>query len=712
MFVPDSFKAVILQLAVAALIRNVIGYQFIREDTLPSENLSAGCIGALTTDLTSCPQQVSAFSVGEYIESESLEEACTSACAAELSQYVAKAGSACGEEDVYSISEVNQAPVSFIPTLLQYYFNKTCIQDEGRWCHVVTYEMAGETAVSESRMGTNMSAIIRRQSAADLCDNCVIKAYQFQAGSPINGGYALQSNYSSLTASCSKTSFPLETSTTLFPEPTITDTPAECTGSIYSLKSGDTCQSVSRSQSVGTAWLLADNGLRAFCADFPESGDLCIQNTCQTYTVQANDTCVSIAKAHNISQVQLYTWNPILDTLCRSIVKSVGDSICVTPPGDDEYNPTPAPTTSTPAPSATAVPVPDDIAVGTTENCANYYKVLPEEYCNLLIVRFSISLDDFLFLNQGVNANCTNLYAKESYCVAPVGPINEYPGHPDYIPPASTISEMPYDNLPKATFTAPAMTGLPTPSPLAKGTRTDCFVYVNGADLTIDMELWLGYSSACAALTVGWSITLEQLANWNPSLMTNSSDCAPDTEYRYCMAAYDAATITIDPLPAETDSSIYPIREGATEDCVEYEAIIAPMTCETFLNRHQITIAQFYKWNPAVGADCGNLWLDYRYCVTTDPEFTGTVPSGTVSPTPTSTTSPTSTNPGPPGPTFSGSPDNCNKWHVIIEGDGCDTIPQMYGITLAQFLEWNPAVSDDCLTNFWLGNAYCVGVSS
>jgi hypothetical protein len=33
------------------------------------------------------------------------------------------------------------------------------------------------------------------------------------------------------------------------------------------------------------------------------------------------------------------------------------------------------------------------------------------------------------------------------------------------------------------------------------------------------------------------------------------------------------------------------------------------------------------------------------------------------------------------------------------------------GITLDQFYSWNPAVSKDCVTNFWLGQAYCVGVS-
>jgi hypothetical protein len=34
------------------------------------------------------------------------------------------------------------------------------------------------------------------------------------------------------------------------------------------------------------------------------------------------------------------------------------------------------------------------------------------------------------------------------------------------------------------------------------------------------------------------------------------------------------------------------------------------------------------------------------------------------------------------------------------------------GTSVDQFYDWNPAVSRDCVTNFWLGQAYCVGVSS
>lgn len=68
----------------------------------------------------------------------------------------------------------------------------------------------------------------------------------------------------------------------------------------------------------------------------------------------------------------------------------------------------------------------------------------------------------------------------------------------------------------------------------------------------------------------------------------------------------------------------------------------------------------------------------------------------------------------PGGPVNPGQPSNCNGWHTIVDGDNCENVAQQFGITLAQFLEWNPAVSSDCKTNFWLESAYCVrvGVSS
>jgi hypothetical protein len=48
---------------------------------------------------------------------------------------------------------------------------------------------------------------------------------------------------------------------------------------------------------------------------------------------------------------------------------------------------------------------------------------------------------------------------------------------------------------------------------------------------------------------------------------------------------------------------------------------------------------------------------------------------------------------------------------MYTAGDTSDIVAAEFGITTAQFLAWNPAVSSDCTSGFWLEEAYCVRVS-
>lgn len=114
--------------------------------------------------------------------------------------------------------------------------------------------------------------------------------------------------------------------------------------------------------------------------------------------MQQTDTCDSVSKAHKISTTQLLAWNPVLNAGCNNIAKAVGYEICVGQPGTKYIAPdTPAATVST------AAPRPTDIAVGTNAYCARFYKALLGDYCNLLIMKFAISLPDFVFLNSAIN---------------------------------------------------------------------------------------------------------------------------------------------------------------------------------------------------------------------------------------------------------------------------------------------------------------------
>jgi hypothetical protein len=93
-----------------------------------------------------------------------------------------------------------------------------------------------------------------------------------------------------------------------------------------------------------------------------------------------------------------------------------------------------------------------------------------------------------------------------------------------------------------------------------------------------------------------------------------------------------------------------------------------------------------------VGPTCTNLWLGYAYCVK--------------GPATTKTTSMTSV-----GPTQTGTAANCDKYHMVVDGDSCSAIESEYDITFAQLYTWNPAIGSDC-NALVIGYAVCVGVSS
>jgi LysM repeat protein len=142
------------------------------------------------------------------------------------------------------------------------------------------------------------------------CDLCFVKALKFRAESPYYYDPLLSSVYTSKTSSCGILGMPLTqitipgiTTTSVIPTPT-----PICTGSSYTIKPGDTCESIAKSQHIGTGWLITDNDLTIDC-DIPASGSLCLVNTCKTVTLQKGDTCDTVAQANKISVAQLKAWN-------------------------------------------------------------------------------------------------------------------------------------------------------------------------------------------------------------------------------------------------------------------------------------------------------------------------------------------------------------------------------------------------------------------
>lgn len=189
---------------------------------------------------------------------------------------------------------------------------------------------------------------------------------------------------------------------------------------------GDTCYSISIAHNVSTFELLYNNGLEAYCSNFPTAGTkLCLPPQCSVYTVRANDSCWGIAAAnHNAFTIsQLISWNGNMNRGCSNLDQLVGSQICTSFPGTSGG----APVTT---PSSVAAPVPPNLAAGTNTNCSLYYNVSVGDYCSYITVQQGISLKDFYFLNPEINStDCSNLLLGYSYCVAPVGDISTYPGY-------------------------------------------------------------------------------------------------------------------------------------------------------------------------------------------------------------------------------------------------------------------------------------------
>lgn len=673
--------------------------QFVSNTSIPT-NLTDGCATALLKDVN-CSPVVNALRIGDYYAESTLDRACTSQCADALSGFQSSVASACGDQTWLGYDDT-VTPLAMIPDMLRYLYNLTCLKDSNRYCNNVAAEAAfaldpgSGDAVTGGSIGSNNSTA--SGNTTDECDLCFIRNLQFRAGSPYYDGPLLaeSSIYESKTSSCGVTGYPLTTTDLPYPTPTVPVEPTAtaCAGKTYSIKAGDDCHSISTSQGIGTGWLLSDNNLQAYCAEFPKTGNLCLINTCKTYTVKNGDSCTSIATAQNVTQSQLVSWNPVLDASCFGISKMNGSQICVSAPGQPYV--TPSVSLVAPTIYTTPAPVPTDVADGVNRQCGRYYHVVAGDYCNMIVIKFKITMADFIFLNPSINENCTNLLADESYCIQAVGDINTYSGRPGY--QSATVTQGPFTDkftdLPDATYVTPTATA--TSVPFADGTRTDCNNYFNGDIFQTDLtgSYW---NSNCELAAATYDVDLESFGTWNTGLGNiTSPTCGFQTGVQYCGKLYFG-----DPPPTISEGSTLPIRDGASPNCTQYIDVEDGDNCQNILDLYDLTIAQFFALNSAVKSDCSGLWTGYQYCIRA---------SGSTPPTST-TTFVGNPPPSPTSPVQTGQPSNCDKWYTIVSGDSCSSVEQMFFITHTQFRQWNPAVSEDCAVGFWLGYDYCVHTS-
>ncbi|KAK2764377.1 hypothetical protein FQN54_009071 [Arachnomyces sp. PD_36] len=391
----------------------------------------------------------------------------------------------------------------------------------------------------------------------ELCSDCFLGRYQMDLSSPFGYNDRLEKEFSSLTSSCSETGYPWTSPTPIAINETAppTPTPITCDKSQqYTIQEGDDCKSISVAQNVSSWALTQENELQAYCKNFPgPDTTICLPTSCSIYTLKEGDTCDKIIESHSsgFTLTQLRSWNPNINKSCGNLFQWTGFQICVSPPGS-ELDP--------PAPTITPTP----------------------------------------------NKSCTGLWQPSS-CYTPV--------------PTSDV--WPIDDAP--------------PKPLAKGTLNNCTVYAEYQNTTKPE-----YDNSCNTLAYFYGVTMGEIQEWNPSLSSNATDCAILPGYRYCVVNGDTSTPTTtgnsstptptptptgDPtttVPSTTGSTTTvptgsptpsPVQEGIAEDCGEYYFVEKDDGCQDIADEYEISLDDFYKWNPAVEDDCSKLFPDYYVCV-------------------------------------------------------------------------------------------------
>ncbi|KAJ5720928.1 uncharacterized protein N7483_008862 [Penicillium malachiteum] len=394
----------------------------------------------------------------------------------------------------------------------------------------------------------------------------------------------------------------------------------------------------------------------AFNASAPVSESICVSGN--IYTTEDGDTCDSIAQALGVSAATMYYTNPnILN--CSDII--TGTSLCL-------------PLT-----------------------CNEVYAVQPNDTCSSIAVSNYITTSNVINWNSQLNSNCSNLVSPDPYwgsvlCVSAPG--GTYTGQA-LNTTSSTGTSDPIDP--------------PVDVTVAAGSTLDCGAwFVNEASL--------GYN--CSDICLDNSIAIHLFVDANPSLNYTTCDYDLVAGDAYCVDPlagweyYNSTAAASSTITAAT-SPTWPVQTGIASNCNAYYEAQSNDTCDTIIAEFGITLAQFIAWNPAVSSDCtSGLWVEEDYCVGTaigSNAVSLTITSTISVSTPFTISSPSTVT--APAPTQSGIASNCNEYYIAQSNDNCATIEAIYGITSAQFLEWNPAVSSDCETGFWADEAYCVSIS-
>ncbi|KAK2029532.1 LysM domain-containing protein [Colletotrichum zoysiae] len=317
----------------------------------------------------------------------------------------------------------------------------------------------------------------------------------------------------------------------------------------------------------------------------------------------------------------------------------------------------------------------------TSSYCTWWVDLTSAKSCSTLLSENTIDLVSFRRWNPSITDTCV-LQTGHSYCVEAFFEPPVSTAGPATTSTSKTSSSV---TRPSTTTTTSAGNGVSTPAPTQAQIVDNCnkFYFVKSGE-------------SCSSVASANGVTLAQFLAWNPSA---GSTCAGLWANAYaCVGVIGGTTTTRPPTTTTTGNGIAtptPTQPNMVGNCDAFYRVVSGDTCAAIAGKSGISLSQFVQWNPSVGSSCSGLWLDAYVCIS----IIGHAP--------------TPTKPGngvaTPTPIQDGMTKSCKTFHFVAAGNTCATIAQRYGITVAQFTSWNPAVGSSC-TGLWANTYACVAV--
>ncbi|KAG9497550.1 hypothetical protein J7337_010411 [Fusarium musae] len=294
-----------------------------------------------------------------------------------------------------------------------------------------------------------------------------------------------------------------------------------------------------------------------------------VSNCNKFYMVKSGEGCATVASKNGITLAEFYKWNNKVGSACNGLYAEA--YACVSVIGHTSATPV---QTSKPS---NGIETPSPIQDGVTKDCKKFHFVQTTTTCASIEEYYKLPFATFKSWNPAVGNNCQSLLANYWVCVKVKG----------WKPSTPTKPSKPAN-------------GIETPAIIQPGLATSCNKFHKVKKTT-----------TCASIQDYYKITMEQIAQWNPAV--GSKCTALWAGYSVCVGV-----IGQKPSPTKPSNGVKtpsPVQSGVTKSCKKFHMVQKTTTCTSIQNYYKITMAQLYKWNPAIGAKCTNVWANYNVCV-------------------------------------------------------------------------------------------------